>query len=204
MNNNVEWEVLPLFSKPLAISTIDDSISKQLKEICSQISWVSDDEETGTKGGWSESRNILDDYKEIKDYFSAFSSTCIKDIYKYFVDFQVTTSWFTITLPGGYARDHIHCNSWFSAVVYFDDYEEASNKLVLNQDPGNILISNKEENIFNGHSLTISPKSNMIVLFPSQVRHHTTKNKSDKNRYCFAFNIMPVGLIGNGDSLFKY
>jgi uncharacterized protein (TIGR02466 family) len=204
MNSNVEWEVLPIFSKPLAISKIDNDISRLLQAVCSKVEWEEDADETGYLGGWSSDRNILDSYPDIKAYLENFSLSCLKDLYRYFVDIKITTSWFTRSLPNGRTNDHSHCNSWFSSVLYFDEYEESSNKLVLNTDAPRILISQKEENLFNGHSLTLPPQSDMIVLFPSEVRHYTTTNKSNKTRYSLAFNIMPKGFVGEGDSSYTY
>ena len=202
--NNIGWEVLPLFSKPLAISTIDDKVSEKLKSLCGEVTWEDDNSETGYNGGWSSNRNILDDHIELKSYFENFSKTCILDIYEYSTDIQVTTSWFTRTLPNGYTKNHSHCNSWFSAVVYFDEYEEESNKLILNTDPPRLLVNKKSDNIFNGYSLTVPPRKNLMVLFPSEMRHETDLNKSNQIRYCLAFNIMPKGDSGIGDSFYTY
>lgn len=202
--NNIGWEVLPLFSKPLAISKIDSKISEEIKSLCNEVQWEDDDIETGYNGGWSSNRNILNNHIDLKSYLINFSRSCILDIYEYSTDIQITTSWFTRTFPNGYAKNHSHCNSWFSAVVYFDEYNDDSNKLILNTDSPRILVNKSSDNIFNGYSLTVPPEKNLIVLFPSELRHETTINKSKNIRYCLAFNIMPKGSSGIGDSLYSY
>ena len=203
MNNSIGWELIPLFSKPLSMSSIDENISDQLVDMCRDVEWVEDSEDTGYNSSWSLNRYVLNETDSLKEYFTQVVKSCIKDILEYDTEIQITSSWFVRTFPDGSSVDHSHCNSWFSAVVYFGDYDDDSSELVLQTDPHMIMV-NKTDNIFNSHRLNIKPKHGMLVMFPSEVRHHATKNKSKKIRYCLAFNIMPKGLSGIGDSSFSY
>jgi hypothetical protein len=38
------------------------------------------------------------------------------------------------------------------------------------------------------------------MLFPAEMHHRVHKNESDITRYSLAFNIVPVGLLGDNDS----
>ena len=50
----------------------------------------------------------------------------------------------------------------------------------------------------NNNSWTISPEKNLLVFFPSYLEHRIINNK-DKRR-SLAFNIVPIGGYGTGDS----
>lgn len=204
MSNNIEWEVVPLFSKPLGFSTTDEEVSSQLKDLCSKVVWEDDGgSSSGYKGGWSKERFVLNQHENLKQKILDQASSCIKNIYQYETDIQITTSWFVKTLPNGYTTNHSHCNSWFSGIIYFDSYEDSTSQLVLQRDSPRIL-TNKIDNLYNSDMLNILPKHGMMVLFPSEVRHHTTPNNSEHVRYCLSFNLMPKGEIGIGDSTFIY
>ena len=43
-----------------------------------------------------------------------------------------------------------------------------------------------------------------IVFFPSCMHHKQLKNNSQDIRYSLAFNFMPKGKTGRGDSVFNY
>ena len=43
-----------------------------------------------------------------------------------------------------------------------------------------------------------------IILFPSNLRHSIEKNLSNKIRYSIAFNTLPLGEIGTGDSKINF
>ena len=41
----------------------------------------------------------------------------------------------------------------------------------------------------------------MLILFPSYVYHEVALHREDIDRHSLAFNIVPTGLYGNGDSM---
>jgi len=90
-------------------------------------------------------------------------------------------------------------------VYYFDEYDNDSSALEfenpLTAYPDFQLIPT-EFNIMNSNSWKIWPEKNLLVLFPSYLRHGVLKNKSNETRYSLAFNIVPVGKYGEGDSAY--
>lgn len=200
----LEWDVTPLFSKVLSIAEIDNNTCSNLQKICSAVSWIDDNQETGYLSGYSENREILDKYLGIKQYLNSVSLSCIKGILNFDTEIQITTSWFTRTFPNGYCTEHSHCNSWYSAVLYFGDYDDSSSKIMFKTDSPRILVDQIKNNFLNSTWLTLSPQQGMIIIFPSEVRHLVTPNNSENIRYSLAFNIMPKGTVGKGDSSFTY
>jgi hypothetical protein len=64
-----------------------------------------------------------------------------------------------------------------------------------------ILVNDPTEwNILNSRRLIIEPEKNLLVFFPSVLRHRVSKYSGKDNRYSLAFNLFPTGKIGNGDS----
>ena len=47
------------------------------------------------------------------------------------------------------------------------------------------------------------PHKNQLILFPSYLKHRICEQKSDKTRYSLAFNIVPIGGYGYGDSQYN-
>jgi hypothetical protein len=65
----------------------------------------------------------------------------------------------------------------------------------------NIFNGNPSEyGIYNSKSFTIVPEQNELILFFSNLRHEIITNSSNKDRYSLAFNCLPSGSFGEGDS----
>ena len=60
------------------------------------------------------------------------------------------------------------------------------------------LVKN-DYNLYNSTEWGVKPVDGLLVIFPSEVYHKITENKSDTTRHSLAFNLVPTGLIGNPD-----
>jgi len=199
------WNVTPIFATPLLHTFVDPSICDNLKKICARMKWNPDSDDTGDKGAGSEETWVLHSMdKSVLKYFEGLFNQSIKDVLGYDNSIQITTSWFTKTYPDGSCAEHTHTNSWYSAVLYFDDYDDDSSQLRLMQFTEGINSMSHELNVYNAKDYKVVPQKNLMVMFPSRVRHKVTRNNSDKIRYSFAMNMMPRGLCGSGDSAHHY
>lgn len=203
-NLNIQWSVTPLFCKPICIAYVDNILENDLKDILTKTDWISDTENTGSNGAYSNNRNVLDNHINIKQNLEVICNSAINGVLGYGTNLKITTSWFTKTELGGSCLEHIHCNSWYSGVLYFDDYDTNSAPLTFIKDFPAIFVNPSNPNFLNSSSLTIKPESGMIILFPSEVRHKVLNHSSSISRYSLAFNIMPIGLVGVGDSTYYY
>jgi uncharacterized protein (TIGR02466 family) len=123
-----------------------------------------------------------------------------RDVMKWSCDFEITTSWFNENEPGDSSHSHCHTNALISGVLY----------LRANPDSGNITFTDwsykqikpvpTEYYIHNTQNWTYAPENKMILMFPSDLWHEVEENKSSENRYSLAFNVMPVGTIGNDNT----
>tara|TARA_R100000742_G_C4265140_1_gene83130 strand:+ start:640 stop:1251 length:612 start_codon:yes stop_codon:yes gene_type:complete len=119
-------------------------------------------------------------------------------------EFIITTSWITKLEKNQRSQIHLHKNSFYSGVYYFEDEYDS--------DCGNLCLYNPltqlsdfdlrppRFNDFNCSSFEIYPSPRRLVLFPSYIQHQIYQNINNKTRHSLAFNIIPIGKYGNGDA----
>ena len=189
-----------LFSKLLADDKLklSDEQYKVIDEVCNSLSFKLTDDDKNANST-SRERNVLKKdklnflKKMILDKFNELNN----DVYKYDNEFIITTSWFTHTKNDKFGNFHNHSNSMFSGVFYFTDDNSSIKFQNFNKNTSFNIIP-KEFNVFNSSSWEIKPPKGTILLFPSEVYHYV--NISNKDRKSLAFNIVPVGEYGGGDS----
>ena len=155
-------------------------------------------------------KRILEQYPRIRDillnkfYYIAENNLGYKKR-----DYMITTSWMTLTPPGGSAQMHSHRNSFWSGVYYYhDNYDDDSGAIefenpLLNRWDFMFDVPDIETlNEFNAGSWRFKPQKKRLILFPSHLKHSISLNKSNDIRYSLAFNIVPLGVWGEGDSAY--
>jgi len=151
---------------------------------------------------------ILESYPEIKkillDHFISFSD----GVLGLNCNFEITTSWLTKCEKGEESRLHLHGNSFWSGVYYYgENYCESSSiefeHPLINhiRDYGFYVIPEKATQ-YNKLVERIIPSKNMLIMFPSYLKHRIVTHNSDIPRYSLAFNIVPTGLYGAEDSTY--
>ena len=134
-------------------------------------------------------------YKEIKKTIKHF----IEKILFMECNFKIYKSWLTLTKSNGNSSSHTHSNSWISGIYYPQHNEHF--KIKFYNDITNVFETfSKKRTVYNTKSFTIVPEENEIILFFSNLRHEIVTNNSDKDRYSLAFNCLPQGSFGTGDS----
>tara|TARA_Y100000768_G_C23756030_1_gene576269 strand:+ start:108 stop:731 length:624 start_codon:yes stop_codon:yes gene_type:complete len=161
-----------------------------------QCSWASQDV------------RVLESYPKIKkillDHFISFSKVALGVN----CNFTISTSWITKCQKGESCHFHSHANCFWSGVYYYGEKYDESSSLAFKH-PLNNYIENYGFTVFpeaptpyNKIEEIITPQKNGLVLFPSYLKHKILKHDSDIPRYSLAFNIVPVGNYGTGDSLY--
>lgn len=151
----------------------------------------------------SKNFNILKDLNYLKDEISNNIKNYLNNIMKLNINFQFTTSWASKTPPNGYSQKHLHQNSFLSGVYYPIGDKNFCIKFYKKLDFW--FVKTIESNNLNAdqHVITINENS-VLMLFPSNLEHSIEKNLSDKTRYSIAFNTLPLGEIGAGDSKINF
>jgi uncharacterized protein (TIGR02466 family) len=206
------FDVLPLFSTPVASTFLEVDCSKIL-EIISQY----DFEEYGTKNGY-QSCNItvldLPELKSLRNLIDIRVKQYLHDILRIekdnkkngTIEFYMHSSWVNLHKPGHFAQPHLHKNSMYSFVFYVDTCENCGDlyfsKPILTSTHGfsSYVFPFSDFTLLNSDSWDISPKKGMLWIFPASVLHGTYPNKGVRDRYSIVGNYSLKGTIGTDTS----
>jgi len=116
-------------------------------------------------------------------------------------DFIFTTSWGTRTEPLQDTEWHNHHTCLYSGIFYMQVAKDTGNLLLQDFNKKNLSLTPSSYNEYNSVSWQIEPQEKMLVLFPSHLYHKIGRNMNKSTaRYSIAFNFMPIGDMGKGDS----
>lgn len=200
----MQFEVLPLFSCPVAIFTSNMNYDHILED--NHDLWRMNESDMCKDNYISESTHVLKNYPQQFSELLSFSKHYVNSIMgNTEVGLNITTSWLTKTLTGGYSRNHAHYNSMLSGVYYFDGSgSEEDGSLVISSPvkPTNFYLGHPTElTLFNSPEWKIYPEKGKIVIFPSYLQHRISVHSQKNPRHSLAFNIYPTGEIGSVDSM---
>ena len=197
-----KMNVLPLFASNLVFSTIDDKFNT-IKKDTIDFYKGSDKDQTSKV---SESLYVLNNYKELGYEILNLFNQYAGEILSLDNKFSFSTSWFTKMEPGNFCNFHYHSNSFYSGLFYFDEYNDNSGDICflnpLNQ-INNFTINSRVSNTNHAKEYILTPQKNMLLFFPSYIWHKILTNSSNTTRYSLAFNLIPVGQYGSGDSTYN-
>ena len=193
--------IISLFSSNIIAISIEEDTS----ELNVDDFEIDDSGTAGQKAGGSIDNFILKKYPRIENIIlSKFKSFATKMSYSN--DFRITTSWITEMKRGDYSQLHNHKNSFYSGVYYFDEYDSNSGNIVFYSpvsDLQDYLVEPKEYTLYNSDSWSIPPEKNLLLFFPSYLKHRIDQNFKNTPRYSIAFNIVPIGEYGRDDSTYN-
>ena len=190
--------VYPLFSSPV----YGKVISENLKDIFSSLKKEPFEPANNEGTSISTTKKILDKYPRLEKVLLK-EFNYFKNTYLHYesTDFYMTTSWVTKCTPNSGGHKHNHKNCVYSGVLYFQDEIgsiQFSNENII---PESIMLNEPSEyNLYNSSSWEITPKKNLMIIFPSYLFHKVNTHISNENRYSLAFNLFPKGNIGKNDS----
>lgn len=203
-------DIFPLFASNLFCTIVDERVD-QLKQLAEkQIyyqpkinDWSLNSPDLIPFVFSSEDKYILKDQPRIEKILMKHVNKIMDEVFHYTNDFKLTTSWFTKIDYGGMSHAHNHKNSFYSGLLYFDEYDNDCGNIefqnpVLNY--SDFFIDTKSYNIQNSNVWNIKPCKGLLVLFPSYLYHRITLHQSLITRYSLAFNIIPERPYGIGDS----
>ena len=193
----------PIFSKPL-YSKFTNIDTKKIVSMIDEDGFHDDynNAEPGVANMSfiSNSIHVLDDnkFKFLKDILMKEFYLYASDVMGYTNEFEITTSWFTMSTKGQSSKFHNHSNCMMSGVLYLQTSENSGNIIFENFNNERYSLDIKEYNVFNSPRWSLKPEDGQLVMFPSEVHHKIAENKSDTTRYSLAFNLIPTGALGVG------
>jgi len=190
----------PMFSKPLysKILNIDTEKIISMYDSGKHATKFHDASESSTAQS-SNCLYVLEEkrFKSLKDELMKEFYLFASDVMRYSNKFEITTSWFTKSITGQSSNSHNHNNCMYSAVLYLQTSENCGNIIFTSSDDKRYNLVKNDYNLYNSTEWGVKPVDGLLVIFPSEVHHSITENKSDTTRYSLAFNLVPTGLIGN-------
>ena len=121
----------------------------------------------------------------------------ILKIKKNSVNFYITQSWATFTKPGQSHHPHIHQNSLFSGVFYFQG-EKTPIRFHRGESVFPLHFSYESRAFYSADSCAINVEINKLFLFPSSLRHEVVPNTSSTPRISLSFNTFASGEFSQG------
>lgn len=110
------------------------------------------------------------------------------------LSYRFSSMWLTKYRENQFIPSHWHTNSYISG-VYYPEGCEASSIVFQSPMPWPCIHPNIEKhNSFNREHAEYGFKDEVIVFFPSWLRHYTMPNQSS-NKNSIAFNLWPVGEV---------
>ena len=203
-------DLLDMFSIPLIHCELDEDTSelRQCTDYVLNTNQVDVDEykifeKSGLKETIDFEFRVLEQFPKMKQMFTHISNRLIKEGLNYDNELEISSSWFTKTHKGEQSPMHDHKNCVFSAVYYYGDYDDKVGNLIFKNPIVNLTsyrLNVGKSNKFNTYDIEITPQSGSLLIFPSYVSHKIDVHKSEIPRLSLAFNMVPVGQYGIGDS----
>jgi len=143
-------------------------------------------------------------FKPLVEQIYKFVKLTMDDVFEYKdLSPQITLMWATGMGTGDTIHRHYHPNSLYSGVYYPQNRIDYSPLRFYTPKRPMLMPSVKRDNMYNSFCMNITPKQNMIVLFPSYLEHDTVPCEQNDLRLSVAFNIMFTGTYGEEETLTK-
>ena len=192
-------KVVPMFSEYVSIDTIDFNTEILKKEL-----YKIDYDTTVTKSFISKNLKIHlinDHFNKLKQKIEEHVKKFINNVLCVDTKFTITNFWATKTPPnGGYGQSHTHANSWLSGVYYPETTNGSSIRFYRKNNFCWHIKQPHSFNFTNSEIYDVPIEKNNLIIFPSDTKHSILPNNTMKDRFSIAFNIFPLGIIGESDS----
>jgi len=199
---------IPLFATNVLMNYVGEDTDELLRadnhddtELSRSIKQNTDDGLVGT-----DNFRILEKYPRVADILLNKFKVAAQEFLSISpeIDYLITTSWITKTEAGYDSQYHCHKNSWYSGVYYYGEYDDDMGGIELKSpldDLQQFLIPPTTNHLAVAPTWQLPVQKNILLFFPSYLKHRVTKNNSKKTRHSLAFNIIPLGWYGTGDSV---
>jgi uncharacterized protein (TIGR02466 family) len=117
------------------------------------------------------------------------------------VRLRITQSWLNWTTPGQFHHKHAHPNSFVSGCFYVNANKDTDKIYFYRDGYQQIKFPPAEWNMFNSESWWFPVGTGDLIFFPSYLTHMVEPVGGEDTRISLAFNMFPVGHIGDEDQL---
>ena len=191
-------------TQPFRYPIISGILIDDFTELRSDTSFEAAGQSQGTPESNKAGLRILEKYPVSRDIITSYLHEFANQFLGYKNEFMITTSWTTRLKKGDIIHEHNHANSFYSGVFYHGEtYGDPPDGMLWFKNPirdqARYEFEADRENYVD-HDFSIIPQPNLLVLFPSQIKHWVYPYNGKEDRVSLAFNIIPKGCYGIGDS----
>ena len=177
---------LPLFASNILLNYIEEDTTELRDDTSYVIAEKSDVDKDQTPNNY----RVLESYPRIRDIIlNKFKIAANEFLGVGEQEFIVTTSWLTKTEPGTDSQFHSHKNSYYSGVYYYDTYTDDMGGIDFDSPIEHLKsyhLPPEQIHMTNAMTWSLPVQENILLFFPSYLKHKVAMNKSDKNRRSLA------------------
>jgi uncharacterized protein (TIGR02466 family) len=183
-------EIIPFFT-PIFIEILNYN-SKNDVNFIMNIQKNSKNVQMSNIGGWQSKHYNENSNDSLLPLFDIIKKR-MQEIYtKYGINKKVEIGnyWFNVNKKNNFNRSHQHSLSKFSGVFYFKTPKNCGN--IFFERPDDLLLTCEVDNNteYSFGDWNIEPKENMLIIFPSFLRHWVEPNQNDEERISLAINFI--------------
>ncbi|MBT3777894.1 MAG: hypothetical protein HOF83_07615 [Pelagibacteraceae bacterium] len=198
-NKKNKIDLLKKFATPIWVSPLDN-VSKINIDLLKYIYDLRKKDPKGIKRsnmlGWHSNNIDITKSQPHQNFFNKISSNLAqvaKDMSwnKTRHHYKITNTWAIINPPLACNQSHIHSNNLISA-AYYVKFPKNGGRFIA-EDPRETSLYYHpvcdKVNSLNEQNVAIEPKTGLLVMFPSYVKHWVEPNLSKEDRVIISFNI---------------
>jgi uncharacterized protein (TIGR02466 family) len=208
-----EYQIIPIFPIPLYTNKIPEQLVLDHIELLDNEKLKSKPELGGDTiekyGTRSQNSYILNQlsYQNLSTYILQHTVNYAENYLRYdYQHYKFSQSWISVKYPNQEHANHFHSNSLISGVLFFGKQTLDSSKITFHRDDDYAHYYNNHQykvpnNDFSYLAYDVNYIPNLLVIFPSTLRHSVSKNLTNIPRKSLAFNIVPRDGFGSEETL---
>ena len=195
-----------LFASPVISNIVDDLDTEQIQKDKIKFKETKHLGYNPNIAEISRDIRILENYPTLEKGILKWWEDAAYNVFNYRNDFKITTSWVTRTKKGCQSTIHCHKNSFYSGLFYYGNYNDKCGGIQFISpihEYSDFYLESHPPAMLSSDTHRFWPKSNLLLFFPSYLKHRIMYHEDNTPRYSLAFNIVPTGLYGVNDSQYN-
>ena len=200
--------IIPLFSNPLMEVKLDLDLEKLTEFVFQMQNKDPQGDQKSNQGGWH-SNDISEEKheefirlkKEITQHLQTYQLEVFQGMkFKKNITPNLTNMWVNINEKHHYNEWHIHIFSTLSGSYYIKHDGSSEQGNIMFKHPKNLYMTTSHwpagmietSNEVTSELISITPKSNKLLIFPSWLEHRAEGNLKNDSRISLSFNSTPL------------
>lgn len=186
--------VLNLFPTPLFVIKYDKPVDKELNYLKS-IDYIHLPINNNKR---SDNHYLLDEpeFKDIKTFIQNSLDKLTQEVLTSKQRLIPTQCWSFINPKGSHLHEHIHINSLYSGVMYFQINMHSAPIRFHKDIIHGVKLDSRVPNAYVNNIQELNFEVGDLVLFPSSLRHSVAINQDEIDRICISFNTFSLDSFG--------